>query len=139
MPMSPYVPMSPHLQACHTSTPSMTFVCSSRSAALRTCGAAIVLLIVAHALRHVEHKPEQATLAAPATPQPTPLALSPELLDALRAALAPVTVTEEPQRQPTFPVSQDEQRASAAQEATAGHHNEESASKDEQRVSSAVG
>src|SRR5258708_35326566 len=51
---------------------------------------AIVLLIVAHALRHVQTaKPER----APA-PQPT-LQLTPELIQELRALLLPTTVSEE--------------------------------------------
>jgi hypothetical protein len=54
-----------------------------------------VLLIVAHALRHVQSvKPE----IAPA-PQPT-LQLTPELIQELRALLLPTTVSEEHQETP---------------------------------------
>ncbi len=54
---------------------------------------AIVLLIVAHALRHVQHEPEQAAPSTVSIPQPPPLVLTPELVNALRAALAQVTVS----------------------------------------------
>jgi hypothetical protein len=50
---------------------------------------AIVLLIVAHALRHVQHQAEQTPSAIPSMP-----AFSPELVEALRVALAQVTVSE---------------------------------------------
>src|SRR5260221_11234964 len=42
----------------------------------------IVLLIVAHALRHVQREPDQTT---PVAGSPAPLVLTPELVDALRA------------------------------------------------------
>src|SRR5436305_2953799 len=54
---------------------------------------AIVLLIVAHALRHVQLEPEQPAPAVASAPQPTPLALTPELVDALRAVFAQLTVS----------------------------------------------
>jgi len=58
----------------------------------------IVLLIVVHALRHVHHEPEPpAPTAAPVQPS-MPVALTLELVDALRGALVQVRVTEEPQR-----------------------------------------
>ncbi len=86
----------------------------------------IVLLIVAHALRHVQYEPEQAAPSTVSTPQPPPLVLTPELVEALRAALAQVTVSEEPQQPQALPYPQgeqqtnkDEQRANTAQEATA--------------------
>ena len=56
----------------------------------------IVLLIVAHALRHVQLEPGQPTPAAGSTSQPPPLVLTRELVDALRAALAQVTISGEP-------------------------------------------
>lgn len=68
---------------------------------------AIVLLIVAHALRHVQDtKPEQGAPTAGTSLQSTPLVLPPELVDALRAALAQVTVSEEPQVQQALPFSE---------------------------------
>src|SRR5712691_7166853 len=78
---------------------------------------AIVLLIVAHALRHVQLEPEQSAPAAVPAPQPTPLVLTPELVDALRVALAQITVPEEPETPQALPEPLDEQRASTAQEA----------------------
>src|SRR5205085_6030172 len=45
---------------------------------------AIVLLIVAHALRHVQLEPEQSAPEAVPAPQPTPMVLTPELVGALR-------------------------------------------------------
>jgi hypothetical protein len=94
---------------------------------------AIVLLIVAHALRHVQLEVEQPALAAASTPQPAPLVLTPELIDALRAALAQVTVSEEPETPQALPSPQSEPRASesghrekTAQEVpVAGNHEQE--------------
>ena len=75
----------------------------------------IVLLIVAHAMRHVQQKPERTVpVQASAPQQPTPLVLTPELVDALRAALAQVTVTEEQQQ--ALPSPQGEQEANAAEQ-----------------------
>lgn len=90
----------------------------------------IVLLIVAHALRHVQLEPDHAAAAAVPAPQPTPLVMMPELVDALRAALSHVTVSAEPQSPQALPspqgeqhASNAEQRANTAQEATAtGDH-----------------
>jgi len=73
---------------------------------------AIVLLIVAHALRHVQLEPEQPATAAASAPQLAPLILTPELVDALRAALAQVTVSEKPETQQALPSPQGERRAS---------------------------
>ena len=73
---------------------------------------AIVLLIVAHAMRHVQLEPEQAAPVAASAPQPAPLVLTPELVDALRAALAQVTVSEEPETPQALPSPQGERRAS---------------------------
>src|SRR5690348_3807726 len=56
---------------------------------------AIVLLIVAHALRHVQKEPEQPALDTVAALQSASLVLTPELVDALRIALTQVTVSEE--------------------------------------------
>jgi hypothetical protein len=78
---------------------------------------AIVLLIVAHALRHVQQEPEQPAPVPISISQPTPLVLTPERVDALRAALAQVTVSEEPKTPQALPEPLDEQRASTAQEA----------------------
>jgi hypothetical protein len=92
---------------------------------------AIVLLIVAHALRHVQIEPEQLTPA----PQPTPLALTPELVDTLRAALAQVTVSEEPETLQALPspqsnqwTSEGEHQINTAQEAPATCDQEQGAS-----------
>jgi len=57
---------------------------------------AIVLLIVAHALRHVSSQNCAKEGQAP-LPQPAPIVLSPELVDTLRVLLAQMTVSEEHQ------------------------------------------
>ena len=75
-----------------------------------------MLLIVAHALRHVQLEPEQSAPATVPAPQPVPLVLTPELVDALRAALAQVTVSEEPETLQALPSPQGEQWANTAQE-----------------------
>lgn len=75
----------------------------------------IVLLIVAHAMRHVQYEPEHTASVVASTPQPTPLVLTPELVDALRAALAQVTISEELQIPQALPSPQDEQRANTAE------------------------
>jgi hypothetical protein len=98
----------------------------------------IVLLIVAHAMRHVQGEPAPPTPVQVDTPQPTQLVLTPELIDALRAALVQVTVSEEPQASPALLAPQSEQRANtrvcdseqeanAAQEAPVGHGHEQEA------------
>jgi hypothetical protein len=86
----------------------------------------IVLLIVAHALRHIQHEQDRATPVAVHAPQPTPLVLTPELLDSLRAALAQVTISEAPSTSQALPsprgeqqANKDEQRANTAQEVAA--------------------
>ena len=84
----------------------------------------IVLLIVAHALRHVQHEPDRTKVPAP---QPTPLVLTPELLEALRATLAQVTVSAEPQAPEALPSPQGEQQANFAQEAIAVRDHEQEA------------
>jgi hypothetical protein len=88
---------------------------------------AIVLLIVAHALRHVHLEPEQPT------PQLAPLVLTPELVDALRAALAQVTVSEEPEVPQALPSPQGEQRANTAQE-NLGERDDEQGANNYERV-----
>ena len=55
---------------------------------------AIVLLIVAHALRHVSSQKTIENVQAPA-PQPAAIVLTPELIETLRVLLAQTTVTEE--------------------------------------------
>ncbi len=60
---------------------------------------AIVLLIVAHALRHVSSQNRAKEGQAP-LPQPAPVVLSPELVDTLRVLLAQTTVSEEHQETP---------------------------------------
>ena len=73
---------------------------------------AIVLLIVAHAMRHIPIAKPQAQEPAPVE-QPTPFTLTPEMLDQLRAMLMQTTVTEEAQMQalpePKEEVTQDTQ------------------------------
>ncbi len=96
----------------------------------------IVLLIVAHAMRHVQQEPAYTTPAQVGAPQPTQLVLTPELVDALRAALAHVTVSEEPQPLQALPTPQGEQKANievregeqetnTAQQALAAHDHEQ--------------
>src|SRR5206468_4054921 len=55
---------------------------------------AIVLLIVAHAMRHVSSQKRAADRQAP-VPQPAPIVISPELVETLRVLLAQTTVSEE--------------------------------------------
>jgi len=97
----------------------------------------IVLLIVAHAMRHVQQEPAHTTPAQVSTPQPS-LVLPPEFIDALRTALAQVTISEEPQLLEALLSPQSEQRANTkacegeqetntAQQAPAGHNHEQEA------------
>ncbi len=66
---------------------------------------AIVLLIVAHAMRHVQiEKPGAATPAVQAAP-PSQFEISPELVQMLRSLLAEVTVTEEQDAPLQLPVT----------------------------------
>src|SRR5712692_6851177 len=74
---------------------------------------AIVLLIVAHALRHVSSQKRTEDGEAP-VPQPASIVLTPELLETLRVLLAQTTVSEE---QPETP--------QIAETATATHPDEE--------------
>ena len=71
----------------------------------------IVLLIVAHAMRHVQGEPAHTTPTQVSTPQPTQLVLTPELIDALRVALIQVTVSEESLALEALPSPQSEQKA----------------------------
>jgi len=84
---------------------------------------AIVLLIVAHALRHVQvTKPE-----AGAPPQPAMLPIvTPELLENLRLLLAQTTVTEEANTTSLF-LPEGEQRTNTSQEASATDEDEQGA------------
>jgi hypothetical protein len=95
---------------------------------------AIVLLIVAHALRHVHHERTVVKPSAELASPPAPLIVTPELLDALRALLAQTTISEEASTSHALPsphaereVSTDEQQANIAQEATGGCENEHGA------------
>src|SRR5207247_197803 len=55
---------------------------------------AIVLLIVAHAMRHVSSQKQTEDMQAP-VPQPAPIVLTPDLINELRLLLAQTTVSEE--------------------------------------------
>ncbi len=77
---------------------------------------AIVLLIVAHALRHVQL--ERTKIPDIEAPQPAPnLVLTPELIETLRVLLAQTTVSEEAPNAPTLPSPGCEQGANISQEA----------------------
>jgi hypothetical protein len=76
----------------------------------------IVLLIVAHALRHVQQASVRTAPATDSTLQPNPPVLTPELMDALRAALNQITVTEEAEAPQALPGPQDEQRANKGEQ-----------------------
>ncbi len=83
----------------------------------------VVLLIVAHAMRHVhgECAETEAPASQPLPPSPS-LVVTPELVDALRALLAQTTVSAgEKNSLQALPSPQHEQEANAAQEATADH------------------
>jgi cytochrome c oxidase subunit IV len=102
---------------------------------------AIVLLIVAHALRHVQQEPERTAIRMDTSRS---VMFTPEQVDALRTALAQITVTEESQQ--ALPAPQDEQetntdesegeqRANAAQEANVEQGQDEETNEGEQEVS----
>jgi hypothetical protein len=93
---------------------------------------AIVLLIVAHALRHVHPERSEAKQEALPAPPPAPLVVTPELLDALRTVLAQTTVSEEATMPYALPSPQGEQeankgepRANVSQKATGASGNEQ--------------
>lgn len=95
---------------------------------------AIVLLIVAHALRHVRRERTAVKQGADLTLPPAPVVVTPELLDALRALLAQTTVAVEkttpyalPSPQDNQEVSQGQQEANIAQEVTGEKSNEQGA------------
>ena len=105
----------------------------------------IVLLIVAHAMRHVQQEPERTALIQIPSQQSTPLVLTPELVDALRAVLAQVTISEQTQSPQALPSPQgeqrtsmvdreDEQEANTAQEANAEHDQERNVNESEQEA-----
>jgi hypothetical protein len=86
---------------------------------------AVVLLIVAHALRHVHSERTEVKHAVGSALPPAPLVVTPELLDAFRALLAQTTFSEEaptPYALPSLQCEQEankgEQRANILQEAT---------------------
>ena len=82
---------------------------------------AIVLLIVAHAMRHVQvEKPEGKTQQQ----QQAPLIITPELVETLRVLLTPTTVSEEANTPPLL-LPQGEQAANTAQEASSTDEDEQ--------------
>lgn len=67
---------------------------------------AIVLLIVAHALRHVHsERPESQQTMVPAS-SPRPIVITPELVDTLRPLLAQTIIAEETNRPQVLPSPQ---------------------------------
>jgi len=86
---------------------------------------AIVLLIVAHALRHVQRERTEEKHAAGPASLPVPLVVTPELLDALQALLTQTIVSaEEVSTLQALPSPQSEQRTRTAQELTAANKDE---------------
>ncbi len=94
---------------------------------------AIVLLIVAHALRHVQSERSETKQEVLPTSPPAPLVVTPELLDALRLLLAQTTVSEEAPTPYALPSPQDEQWTNLPQKAT-GASDEESGANNYERV-----
>ena len=90
---------------------------------------AIVLLIVAHSLRHVQHQSQQSEESTLVTPA-SQISLTPELVDVLRAALAQITISEETQQALLAP--QSKQKANTAQEAVSEEEGEQNPNNDEQ-------
>src|SRR5438270_223520 len=82
---------------------------------------AIVLLIVAHAMRHVQ---VEKLPAEPHQQQTTPFIITPELVETLRLLLAQTTVTEDTNKEPLL-LSQGEQPANTAQEASSNDEDEQ--------------
>ena len=76
---------------------------------------AIMLLIVAHALRHV-HRTETTHVAVPVSPT-APLVVTPELLDALRTLLLQTTVSEEATMPYALPSPHGEQETNKGRQA----------------------
>lgn len=88
---------------------------------------AIVLLIVAHALRHVQiGKPQEPEQPA----QPMQFHITPELLESLRVLLAQTTISEEANKEQLL-LTQGEQEANRATDATAGDDDEPGANNHE--------
>jgi len=87
---------------------------------------AIVLLIVAHALRHVQANPQNERPPQ----QPAPLVLTPELLNELRAAFLQTILSEEANAHTRF-LSQGEQPTNTAQEARVSDEDEQAANNGE--------
>jgi len=88
----------------------------------------VVLLIVAHAMRHVHH--ERAEIETPASPPlpPSPsLVLTPEVVDALRALLAQTTVSEEASVPYALPSPHGAKEANLTQQATGERGDEQEA------------
>ena len=86
----------------------------------------IVLLIVAHAMRHV--RPARTKIPDPAKVQATQnLVLNPELIEALRTLLSQTTITEDPQAVPILPSPEGEREANTRQEGPEGDENEQAA------------
>jgi hypothetical protein len=82
----------------------------------------------------VQLEPEQSAPVVASAPQLAPLVLTPELIDALRAALAQVTVSEEPETLQSLPstqgerqTSEDGHRANAVQESRGESDDEQGA------------
>ncbi len=99
---------------------------------------AIVLLIVAHALRHVHRERTEVQHAAGTTSPPAPLMVPPELLDALRALLTQTIISEGahtphalPSPQAGQEASKDKPTADITQEATGGRDDEQAANNHE--------
>ncbi len=93
----------------------------------------IVLLIVAHAMRHV--RPERRAIPDSATVQATPnLILNPELIEALRTLLSQTTITEEFHKVPTLPSSEGEQETNTRQEGSGSDENEQGANNYEESM-----
>lgn len=88
---------------------------------------AIILLIVAHALRHVHSQhPERQETTVLASP-PAPIVITPELVDALRALLTQTMITEETNRPQELPSPQEEHEVTAAHAVRANTEDEQGA------------
>ena len=88
---------------------------------------AIILLIVAHALRHVHSQhPQRQETTALASP-PAPIVITPELVDALRALLTQTIITEETNRPQELPSPQEEHEVTVTHAARANKEGEQGA------------